>query len=67
MTRPRAALLAGLLAAMAGCVPEAPGPTAEDADAYVASAEARLLALQQEAIRAGWLHHTLGGTETAAT
>ena len=67
MTRPRAALLAGLLAAMPGCVPEAPGPTAEDADAFVASAEARLLALQQEAIRAGWLHLTLGDSDTAAT
>ncbi len=60
MTRARAALSASLLAtALAACAPAAdPEPTVADAEAFVAAAEARLLALRQNALRAAWLHET---------
>lgn len=60
MTRARAALSASVLAtAMAACAPAAiPGPTAADAEAFVTAAEARLLALRQEAVRTAWIRET---------
>jgi len=58
--RARAALSAGLLAiALAACAPTTvPGPTAADAEAFVTTAEARLLVLRQDAMRTAWLRET---------
>ena len=67
MTKPRAVLAAGLLAvAMAACEPVETGPTAADAEAFVAEAEARLFALRQEATRAAWLRETSVSRENTA-
>lgn len=56
MSRPQAAALAYLLAALLGaCTPAVLGPTAEDAEAFVDAAETRLVALRREATRTGWL------------
>lgn len=69
VTRTKAALAAGLLAAaFAACGPG--GPTPADAEAFVAEAETRLLALRQDAARAAWLRATSpegAATETAAS
>lgn len=55
MTRTGAALSAGLLAAaLAACGADFFGPTPADAEAFAAEAEARLLALRQDAARAAW-------------
>ena len=57
VTGARAALSASLLAiALAACAPAAvPAPTVADAEAFVTTAEARLLALRQNAVRTAWL------------
>ena len=67
VTRLRAALIAGLLAmALAACTPADTGPTPAEAEAFVAAAEARLLALRQEATRTAWLRETFVNGESDA-
>ena len=62
MTRTGAALAAGLLAAaFTACGADFFGPTPADAEAFVAEAEARLLALRQDAARAAWARATSPG------
>ena len=67
MTRPRAELLALLLAtAMAACSAPLGDPTAADAEAFADAAEARLVPLRQEAIRTAWLAATSVDSENTA-
>ena len=68
MTGPRAALFASLAAAgMLACTPAPRGPTAADAEAFVAGAEARLFALRREALQSAWLRETSADGEAAPT
>ena len=67
MTGPRATLFASLAAAaMFACTPAPPGPSAADAEAFVAGAEARLFALRREAWQSAWLRETSADSAAAA-
>ena len=67
MTRPAAAALACALSALlAACSTPVLGPTAADAEDFVADAEARLLASRQQSARADWVRQNFVTADTTA-
>ena len=51
------AVAAGVAAILGGCTEPVPGPTIEDAEAFIRDAESRLLALWIDAGRAAWVQN----------
>ena len=67
MTRRTAAALAcALFALLAACSTPVLGPTAGDAEDFVAEAEARLLSLRHQSVRADWVRQNFVTADTTA-
>ncbi|MET0280566.1 MAG: M2 family metallopeptidase [Steroidobacteraceae bacterium] len=58
------ALLAGGLAALAGCAPQAPAPTSAEATAFAAKLNSDMAALGRESSAAGWVQATYINEDT---